>query len=114
MNWAYIVRFPNDGGPLARIYAIKYVDHVHFDTAVSADHKPYCPIDQATPPVLRRKSGGHSEWDYSNEPIGARMFHRAYPCIRLKPGEGPILVDLDDVSTKRTSRDPDDTPTSKG
>ncbi len=39
----------------------------------------------------------------------AREFHRLYPHIRLNPGEGPILVDLEHTTQNRTSRHPDDT-----
>ena len=108
MNWAYVVRFPNDGGPLARVYAVKFVDVRKLRVGHLDTNPQFIAVHNARPPVLRRKRGRCFEWDYANELYGTRDFHRLHPTIKLKPGEGPILVDLDDVSTLRTSRHPED------
>ena len=108
MTYAYVVRQPTDDTDFSRWYCIKYIDG--FTTHRKAHHERrfVINIDEGQPPVLRRRSAGHFVWDYSNKPMKPREFERAYPHIRLKPGEGPILVDLDDVSTERTSKHPED------
>lgn len=106
MNYAYIVRMPNDSGPFARHYGIKYLQVETW----SVPREPITTIQNTLrnvdPPVLRRRRGNHSECDYANKYMSTRDFHRLYPHIRLKPGEGPILVDLNVISKKRTSRHP--------
>ena len=107
MKYAYIVRFPNDNGPMARMYAIRYLPQGSGKPKTLRQLLGILRREDITTPTLRRKTGGHFEWDYANEPWSTQKFHRRYPNIRLKPGEGPILVDLDDVSTNRTSRHPE-------
>ena len=108
MNYAYIVRFPNDGRLFAKSYGVKFVHTFGGETRVTLKHATVCRISTANPPVLRRKRGGHFEWDYTGEIHSTHCFHRDNPLIRLQPGEGPILVDLDNIPGKRTSRDPED------
>lgn len=108
MQYAYICRFPNDGGPLQGLYVIKYLDKVTKVRKRGAKTTFHVDIKDAAPPVLRRKRGGHSEWDYANAGMPPKKFHKLHIGIHLKPGEGPILVNLDEVGKLRTSKDPED------
>ncbi len=108
MTYAYVVRQPTDEYAFSRCYGIKYIDGIHVLQKLPVKTAPRIPIDEAQPPVLRLRNLGHFVWDYCNEILTTSKFHTRYPHIRLRPGEGPILVDLDDVSTKRTSRHPED------
>lgn len=106
MRYAYICRCPNDNGPFRGYYAIKYVDTTKEVLGGAGEAKITVDIENADPPVLRRKRGGHSEWDYANELKPPKEFHQLHVGIHLECGEGPILVDLDRIGEKRTSKDP--------
>ena len=108
MKYAYVARCDTNDSTFSQCYVIKYIDSK--ETRLSSLGTLFVSItrDEISPPVRRRRANDTYTWDYSNEPMSTRAFRRAYPHIRLKPGEGPILVDLDDVSTKRTSKHPED------
>ena len=108
MQYAYVVRQPTDHADFSQWYCIKYIDVTRMARGATARRNLQCRLSDADPPVLRARGAGHFVWDYSNKPMTTKGFHQAYPHIRLKPGEGPILVDLDDVSTERTSKHPED------
>lgn len=108
MNYNYVVRQPLDDADFSGWYCIKFVNGTHVRRKMPLKPTFRIPVDEAQPPVLRATSAGRFFWDYANKFMTPRDFHRAYPKIRLKPGEGPILVDLDDISTKRTARHPED------
>ena len=108
MKYAYICRMEMNASTVAGWYLIKYIEIRNAPRPNDDKTVILLYLHEARPPVHRRRSDGTFSWDYANEPIKARQFHRDHPHIRLKPGEGPILVDLDDVSTKRTSKHPED------
>ena len=107
MKYAYIVRFPNDDGPFARHYGIRSIPQGVKDPTKLGQLLGMLRLNDITPPTLRRKRKNITEWDYCNEFHTSPKFRAAYPHIFLKPGEGPILVDLDDISTERTSKRPE-------
>ena len=107
MNYAYIARCDSTDSTFSRCYVIKYIDVARTARLATARHALRCRLSDVDPPVRRRRANGQFSWDYSNEPMSTQAFHRAYPHIRLKPGEGPILVDLDDIATERTSKHPE-------
>lgn len=108
MKYAYIVRFPNDDGPLTRQYGIRYLPQGSRSPTTILKLLISLDINDITPPTLRRKRANVSDWDYCNAFMKSPKFRTAYPHIFLKPGEGPILVDLDDIATERTSQHPED------
>lgn len=108
MKYAYVARCDTNDSTFSRCYVIKYINVTRMARNANTRLALQCRMSEADPPVRRRRGNGKFTWDYSNEPMDTHAFHRAYPHIRLKPGEGPILVDLDDVSTKRTSKHPED------
>ncbi len=109
VNYAYVARISMAAPSLPGHYVLKYVT-TYIPPGPSRLNVPtVCTLAEATPPTHRRRSDGTFSWDYANKPIRAREFHRLYPHIRLKPDEGPILVDLEHTTQNRTSRHPDDT-----
>lgn len=108
MKYAYVCRMGMHASTVPGWYLIKYVSTTPAVAAKPHDSGLALSLEDAQAPVRRRRSDGEFSWDYANQPMKARRFHREHPNIRLKPGEGPILVDLDDTETKRTSMHPED------
>ena len=68
----YLARCPNDGGPFAGCYV----------------------ISEGNPPILRRKRGGHHEWDFGFSIQKPTTYHSTFQGLRLRPGEGPVEIDI--------------------
>ena len=68
----WLARYPNDTGPYAKYYLLSY----------------------GNPPILTRKRHGHSEWDNGRILLSPSEFASMFHGIRLRPGEGPIKVQL--------------------
>ncbi len=109
MTYAYVARISMAAATGPGWYVLKFVDIKLVCLTEKADRSAVLTLADAAPPAHRRRSDGSFTWDYAHKPIRAREFHRLYPHIRLKPGEGPILVDLEHTTQNRTSRHPDDT-----
>ena len=106
MNYAYVVRNRNDSEKDSAAYGVKFLEVSPAKRNTPPANELHCQLSNATPPVLRRMSYGSFRWNECDVLHTTAQFLSLYRNPLLNPGEGPILVDLDDFSTKHTGENP--------